>query len=135
MFIFTFSADPKSSQTSKLITDFKRQPMATLKRRAKDKISLTRGNTNEEECMQHLGKMPYQCDTVFGYVTLVDPEMNVKETIYGQPPYNSIAKLDEGELKILDLMIEGKFYSHTGNVLNNIRKKFCSCFSFQIKKN
>jgi len=107
-------ADPKSSQTSKLVTDFKRQPMATLKRRAQEKLRLTKGNTNEEDCTQHLGKMPYQCDTVFGYVTLVDPEMNVKQTIYGQPPYNSIAKLDEGELKILDLMIEGKFYSHTG---------------------
>ena len=58
--------------------------------------------------------MPYQCDTVFGYITLVDPEQNVKETIYGQPPYQSIANLDEGENKILDLMIQGRFYSHTG---------------------
>ena len=91
--------------------------MASLKRRAKEKLERTRGNSNEDDCMHKLGKMPYQCDTVFGYITLVDPQMNVKETIYGEPPYNSIAKLDEGELKILDLMIEGKFYSHTGRFL------------------
>ena len=97
--------------------------MATLKRRAQEKLKLTKGNTDEEDCTQHLGKMPYQCDTVFGYVTLVDPEMNVKETIYGQPPYNTIAKLDEGELKILDLMIEGKFYSHTGIKMTSLTVK------------
>ena len=111
---FNILADPKSSHTSKLVTDFKRQPIETLKGRVQERLEHVKGNTDEEECTQHLGKMPYQRDTVIGYITLVDPEMNVKETIYGQPPHNTIAKLDEGELKILDLLIEGKFYSHTG---------------------
>ena len=114
--ILYFPADPKASQTTKLKTNFKRHPKSDAQRRAKDKDNNTRDNANEQECKQVLGKMPYQCDTVFGYITLVDPVQNVKKAIYGQLPYQSIANLDEGENKILDLMIQGRFYSHTGKL-------------------
>ena len=121
-----FTADPKSCQTTKLKTKFDKQPLSMIKHRAQIRAANTKENADEQETKQFLGLMPYQCDTVFGYITLIDPEMKVKEAIYGEPPYNSIAKLDEGELKILDLMIEGKFYSHTGMknfiICKNVRK-------------
>ena len=84
-----------------------------LHRRQVEKEKKT-GNVNEEECKQVLGKMPYQENTVFGYITLVDPEKNIKDAIYGAPPHKDIAQLNEGEIMIMDKMIEGRFYAHTG---------------------
>ena len=95
--------------------DFQRQFLSKLHHRNAEEEKKAEGNKNEEECKQVLGNMPYQQNTVFGYVTLVDPEKKIKDAIYGAPPHINIPKLDIGEGPILDSMIEGRFYSHTGS--------------------
>ncbi|XP_066932629.1 uncharacterized protein [Clytia hemisphaerica] len=108
-------ADPKSPQTTNLITNFNQHPLSEIKDRHNKTGKLQSAlQKRSDECKEFLGKMPYLDDTVFGYTTLIDPHKDIKTSIYGGHPHDQIAQLEEGEKKMLDYLIGGRFYAHTG---------------------
>ena len=56
---------------------------------------------------------PYGFDTVFGYIVMLDPSGLLKKTLY---PSDETDKMDlnSGESIILNYLLNGQFYCHTG---------------------
>ena len=43
--------------------------------------------------------------------------MKLKRAVYGPPPHlPQVAQLDEGENEVLDYLISGRFFGHTGKL-------------------
>ncbi|XP_028408010.1 uncharacterized protein LOC114530615 isoform X2 [Dendronephthya gigantea] len=68
--------------------------------------------------------LPYKEKFVFGYVTLIDPSLHLKETVFQKSDgknHQRLAegeknhqRLDEGEKVVLDYLIKGRHYGTTG---------------------
>ncbi|XP_066910545.1 uncharacterized protein [Clytia hemisphaerica] len=100
--------EPRQHTTTKLKIDHQFHAL-TLKKTPKETSDPNNPNRT------FLGGMPYEQDTIFGYTTLIDPEMKLKRVVYGPPPYvPQVAQLDEGESEVLDYLISGHFFGHTG---------------------
>lgn len=59
--------------------------------------------------------LPYKEKFVFGYVTLIDPRLDIKKTVFQEIDGKKHQRLDEGEKVVLDYLIKGRHYGTTGN--------------------
>ena len=65
--------------------------------------------------LNFLNTRPYRCNTAFGYTTLIDTRKKLKSTVFLKDSMKMRDKgLDKGELKVMDYLVDGSFYSHTG---------------------
>jgi len=61
--------------------------------------------------------LPYGADTAFGYTTVVDPKLNLREMVYSS--YNKLMKssefgMNKAEESTIDYLLKGQHYAHTG---------------------
>jgi hypothetical protein len=57
-------------------------------------------------------KQPYKLQTVFGYVTLLDPELEIKNAVFKKEKKEM--GLNEGETLAFEYLRKGCYYSTTG---------------------
>jgi len=102
-------ADPKGRIIKR--RKFVRQPqnpsLTSTKWRKREKVA--KANPNMKTANKFLNSRPYKADTAFGYTTLIDTNKKLKEVVFGEG-----GDLNKGELHMIDYLIEGKFYAHTG---------------------
>jgi hypothetical protein len=64
-----------------------------------------------------LNKQPYKLQTVFGYVTLLDLELEIKNAVFKKEKKEM--GLNEGETLAFEYLRKGCYYSTTGMPYNN----------------
>jgi hypothetical protein len=64
-----------------------------------------------------LNKQSYKLQTVFGYVTLLDPELKIKNAVFKKEKKEM--GLNEGETLAFGYLRKGCYYSTTGTPYNN----------------
>lgn len=104
-------SDPKG----KLV---KKQEVNTSLKHIPHKKSIIRAQnyhktTEQMAAEQFLSTRPYEEDTVFGYTTLIDTNREIKAKVF---PTNQpwAENLEAGEEMMIDYLIDGSFFSHTG---------------------
>ena len=65
-----------------------------------------------QDSINFLNSRPYRCNTAFGHTTLIDTKKQLKDIVYNED--DSKRDLNAGELKVMEFLIEGRYYSHTG---------------------
>ena len=98
---------PKQSITKPIIAY-----QSKLEKRIQDRVEKS---SNVKTSLEFLNTRPYRCNTAFGYTTLIDTQMKLKSTVFRKDNMKMRDQgLDDGELKVMDYLIDGSFYSHTG---------------------
>ena len=84
-----------------------------------------------QKSIQFLTSRPYRCNTAFGHTTLIDTKEQLKDIVYHQRDIGHDKKkekrqrylendpergLNAGELKVMEFLIEGRYYSQTGKL-------------------
>lgn len=88
-------------------------------------------NTPEEQrfadnldAVGFLTHRPYKLRTSFGYVTLLDPRMEIKNAVFKEEKGILHMGLDEGETLALEYLRKGCYFATTGMSCNDYRKTF-----------
>ena len=94
----------------------------------KNKAAKT-NNLRVQESIQFLNSRPYRCNTAFGHTTFIDTKEQLKDIVYHQRDEGHDRKkgerqryleddpergLNAGELKVMEFLSEGRYYSQTG---------------------
>lgn len=84
-----------------------------------------------QKSIQFLYSRPYRFNTAFGHTTLIDTKEQLKDIVYNQRDIGHDKKkekrqrylendpergLNAGELKVMEFLIEGRYYSQTGKL-------------------
>ena len=84
-----------------------------------------------KKSFQFLNSRPYRCNTAFGHTTIIDTKEQLKDIVYNQRDIGHDKKkeksqwyleddpergLNAGELKVMEFLIEGRYYSQTGKL-------------------
>ena len=64
-----------------------------------------------------LNNRPYKLRTSFGYVTLLDPRLKIKEAVFKEESGILHMGLNDGEILALEYLRKGCYYSTTGKSL------------------
>ena len=95
---------------------------ASYKRKSEKRINTEDDETEHlKDAGSFVSKLPYKDDTAFGYTTLIDPKLKLKEMVLGFAGSDGIlgtaddsGNLDLAEMKAFDYLIEGRHFSHLG---------------------
>ena len=81
-------------------------------------------NTPEEQqladnlkAISFLNHRPYKLRTSFGYVTMLDPRLKIKEAVFKEAGGIKHMGLNDGETLALEYLRKGCYYSTTGKPL------------------
>ena len=78
-----------------------------------------RRHAKKLEAIGFLNQRPYKLRTSFGYVTLLDPRLKIKSTVFREEKGILHMGLNEGEILALEYLREGCYYATTGMPCDN----------------
>ena len=106
-------SDPKGAIVQKCINGAQKTSSNFPKTKLGKKLEAREDNPKVREILEFLRSRPYRADTAFGYTTLIDTRLQLRDTVFRKKHIPGTG-LDDGELLALDYLIEGRFYSSTG---------------------
>ena len=72
-----------------------------------------------EEIAEFLETLPYKERTVFGFVSLFDPRLCIKDVVFTNKSGIPCMGVDAAEKIVLDYLLKGRYYANTGTIFKH----------------